>query len=144
MYGYNIAAKYIFSSYLLPYISVLTCKWFCHKICCGCFIFCHQFACIGHFNFCFICCCFYLFSFSFCRMYSVCQKGQHVNLKKNSDYGDQQTDYSVSKCGDSLTEDKLFDGNIPGPQTLAQREMVKNMIYSNCRSSSVSGKQFQL
>lgn len=100
MYGYNIAAKYIFSSYLLPYISILTCKWFCHKICCGCFIFCHQFACIGHFNFCFICCCFYLFSFSFCRMYSVCQKGQHVNLKKNSDYGEQQTDYSVSKCGD--------------------------------------------
>ncbi|GAY48477.1 hypothetical protein CUMW_111940, partial [Citrus unshiu] len=34
------------------------------------------------------------------RMYSVFQKGQHVNLKKNSDYGDQQTDYSVSKCGD--------------------------------------------
>lgn len=100
MYGYNIAAKYIFSSYLLPYISVLICKWFCHKICCGCFIFCHQLACIGHFNFCFICCCFYLFSFSFCRMYSVCQKGQHANLKKNSDYGEQQTDYSVSKCGD--------------------------------------------
>ncbi|KAK9210521.1 hypothetical protein WN944_002892 [Citrus x changshan-huyou] len=33
-------------------------------------------------------------------MYSVFQKGQHANLKKNSDYGEQQTDYSVSKCGD--------------------------------------------
>ncbi|KAJ0030594.1 hypothetical protein Pint_14278 [Pistacia integerrima] len=44
-----------------------------------------------------------------------------------------------------IAEDQIFEGNLPeasisGPQTSAQKEMVKNMVYSNCRSSSISEK----
>lgn len=50
------------------------------------------------------------------------------------------------KSANMMAEDQFFKGNIletcnSDSQTLAHKELAKNVVYPNCRSSSVSGQQ---